>query len=161
MQREGATMRTHRRKVGVIAITAMVGAILATVAAGCGSGTSKGYGGGTGPSTTVAATVKDFTLSLDKTSAAAGSIKFDITNQGPSGHEFVILKTDLAADTLPIKDNTVDTSAPGITSIAEAEGIGTGTSKSLTKGLDAGKYVMICNIAGHYQQGIHTSFVVN
>jgi uncharacterized cupredoxin-like copper-binding protein len=34
-------------------------------------------------------------------------------------------------------------------------------SKSLTKSLDAGNYVMICNIAGHYQQGIHASFVVN
>ena len=155
-------MRIHRPKIGVIAITAMIGAMLATFAAGCGNSSGgKGYGGGTAPSTIVAATVKDFTLSLDKTSAAAGSIQFAIANQGPSGHEFVILKTDLAADKLPIKDNAVDTSAAGVTSIAEAEDIGTGTSKSLTNSLDAGKYVMICNIAGHYQQGIHASFVVN
>jgi uncharacterized cupredoxin-like copper-binding protein len=145
-----------------IAATATLGAILTIVGAGCGSDSKgNGYGSSSAPATTVAATVKDFTLSLDKSSAAAGSIKFDITNQGPSDHEFVILKTDLAADKLPIKDNTVDTSASGVTSIAEAEDIGSGTSKSLTKSLDPGKYVMICNIAGHYQQGIHASFVVN
>src|SRR4249919_281230 len=45
-------------------------------------------------------TVSDFKVEPAETSAAAGELTFDITNDAEQTHEFVIVKTDLAADAL-------------------------------------------------------------
>ena len=69
------------------------------------------------------------------------------------------LQTDLAADQLPTDDNgDVDEEGEGVTLVDEIEDIQGGSSESLTVNLDAGSYVLICNLPGHYQQGMHTSF---
>jgi uncharacterized cupredoxin-like copper-binding protein len=44
--------------------------------------------------------------------------------------------------------------------IGEIESIGAGDIEVLNVMLDAGNYALICNIAGHYEQGMHASFVV-
>src|ERR1051325_1089496 len=58
-----------------------------------------------GGATTVGATEKDFAISLDSANAKAGSLSFNVMNDGPSTHEFVIFKTDLAEDKLPLKSD--------------------------------------------------------
>ena len=83
-------------------------------------------------------------------------------NDGPSTHEFVVFKTDLAEDDLPTtKENgavIVDEDGGGLTLIDEVEDIASGDSQDLTVKLDAGKYVLICNLPTHYQLGMHASF---
>ncbi len=143
----------HRRLV-VASFAAT--AVLAAAAGACGGSSSSAKA-----NTTIHATVKDFALSLEQTSATSGTIKFDVMNQGPSEHEFVILKTDLPEDKLPVKNNQVEDDAQGVKSIAEVEDIGAGKSKSVTKKLEPGKYVLICNIPGHYSAGVHASFSVS
>lgn len=74
-----------------------------------------------------------------------------------------MLQTDLAEDALPTDDNgDVDEAGdPGIELIGEIEDIEGGTSQSLTLGLDAGSYVLICNLPGHYGLGMYTAFTVS
>jgi uncharacterized cupredoxin-like copper-binding protein len=110
----------------------------------------------------IGATEADFTITLDESSAAAGELTFDVTNDAEQTHEFVIFKTDLAEDALPTnEDGTVDEEGEGVELIDEIEDIEAGSTESLTVTLDAGSYVFICNLPGHYAQGMHTSFTAS
>jgi uncharacterized cupredoxin-like copper-binding protein len=106
-------------------------------------------------------TVADFTVEPAETSAAAGELTFDITNDAEQTHEFVIFKTDLAPDALPLNaDGDVDEEGEGVEHIDEIEDITAGSTQSLTVTLDAANYVFICNLPGHYKQGMHAAFTV-
>jgi uncharacterized cupredoxin-like copper-binding protein len=110
----------------------------------------------------VGVTEKDFAISLAQTSAPAGTITFNVANNGPSTHEFVVFKTDLPADQLPTDSKgDVDETAPGVKHIDEIENIAAGTSdNTLAVDLKPGAYVLICNLPGHYKLGMHTAFTV-
>jgi uncharacterized cupredoxin-like copper-binding protein len=124
--------------------------MLGLVAASCGGG------GGIG------ATLADYSITLDESSGDAGDLTFDVTNDAEQTHEFVIFQTDLAEDALPTNDEgDVDEEGDGITLIDEIEDIEAGSDRSLTVSLDAGNYVFICNVPGHYRQGMHTTFTVS
>jgi uncharacterized cupredoxin-like copper-binding protein len=138
-------------------------AALAIVAAACSSSSSSTSAAASSTSSTggstIAATEKDFEISLDPSTASAGEVTFDISNEGPSTHEFVIVQSDLAADKLPVKDGLVSEDA--VTVVDEAEDIAPSTTADLTVDLDAGTYIIICNIVGHYEQGMHTTLTVS
>ena len=107
-------------------------------------------------------TVSDFKVEPAETSAPAGELTFDITNDAEHTHEFVIFKTDLAPDALPVGDDgDVDEEGEGVEHIDEIEDITGGSTQSLTVSLDAGNYVFICNLPGHYEQGMHAAFTVS
>ena len=102
-----------------------------------------------------------YTMLLDRNTAKAGDVTFDVTNQAASEtHEFVIVQTDLAADSLPL-DADGNVPEDQITVVDEVEDIAPGESKSLTVNLPAGHYALICNLPDHYRQGMHADFTVN
>lgn len=119
----------------------------------CG-GDNRGSGGGT----ELGATVRDFGIDLSTSTAPAGGVTFSITNEGPSTHEFEILKTGSAPDQLPVSSGKVETEQLEV--VDEVEDIAPETSTSLSVDLDAGSYVIICNVPGHYEQGMHAAFTV-
>jgi uncharacterized cupredoxin-like copper-binding protein len=139
----------HRTGLGIA-----IAVVLATVATACGGG-DKGKDG---------ATEKDFSITLDESSVAAGSVTFDVTNEGPSTHEFVVFKTDLDPGALPTKEENgvqiVDEAGAGVTHIDEIEDIEKGTTKTLKVDLQAGHYVLLCNLPAHYQSGMHVGLTV-
>jgi len=108
----------------------------------------------------IATTLKDFAISAAPADAAAGDMTFDIKNDGPSDHEMVIIKTDLAADALPT-DNKGEVIEDEVEAIDEVEDVAPGSSVSLSVNLEAGNYVLICNLPGHYAAGMSTAFTVN
>jgi uncharacterized cupredoxin-like copper-binding protein len=109
-------------------------------------------GGDTGG---IDATLDDFTISLEDTSAEPGKVTFNIQNAAGQTHEFVVFDTDLAEDKLPTDENgDVDETGAGVALVDEAEDIESGSDTSLTLDLQAGTYVVICNLPGHYRQGI-------
>ena len=129
-----------------VAAIASVGAL--TMLNGCG-------GGGVG------VTLADYSVTPEESSAPAGEVTFDVSNDAEQTHEFVIFKTDLAEGDLPTnEDGDVDESGEGVELIDEIEDVEAGSSESLTVSLDAGNYVLICNLPGHYRQGMHASFTV-
>jgi uncharacterized cupredoxin-like copper-binding protein len=107
---------------------------------------------------TIVTTEKDFAIGLEESSTPAGSVTFDITNDGPSTHEFVVFKTDLAQDALPVDGSTV--SEDTLDLVDEAEDIAPGVGTSLTVDLEPGAYVVICNVEGHYKAGMHAALTV-
>jgi uncharacterized cupredoxin-like copper-binding protein len=108
----------------------------------------------------ISTTLTDSSVAAAPPSASAGSITFQARNDGTTTHELYVFATDLPADQLPVEDGLVDESADGVEFISEVEDIAPGTSKDLTVELDAGNYVLLCNIAGHYEAGMRTSFDV-
>lgn len=112
----------------------------------------------------VATTEQDFSITLGSSSGPAGSTTFNIANLGPSVHEFVIFKTDLAPDALPLDSagTAVDEEGAGVTHVDEVEDVAAcSTDKSLTVDLEAGSYVLICNITSHYGLGMRAPFTVS
>ena len=110
----------------------------------------------------IGATEADYSITLDESSAPAGEVTFDVTNEAEQPHEFVVFKTDLAEDALPVDaDGNVDEEGDGVELVDELEDIAPGDNPSLTVTLDAASYVVICNLPGHYKQGMHTSFTVS
>jgi uncharacterized cupredoxin-like copper-binding protein len=123
------------------------------------------------PSKDIKATLEEWKITLNPTAGAAGEVTFTISNQGEKDHEFVVVKTDLAADALPTvaegeDAGIVDEEGTGFTPIGEKEDIKAGTDNNvLTLTLDPGHYVIFCNVHDqdlvHYQKGMHTAFSVS
>ncbi|MEK6328795.1 MAG: hypothetical protein AABM66_14915, partial [Actinomycetota bacterium] len=139
-----STTRTHRSRRAQPLILSVIGLF---VIAGCSSpGSSAGTSAAAG--NTVNVTLQEFSVLPDKDEVSAGSITFATTNEGPDDvHEFVVIKTDLAAGDLPVDANgAVDEAGAGMEVIGEIEDIAVDASLSVTLDLTAGSYVLICNI---------------
>ena len=109
----------------------------------------------------VEATEKDFSIALSPGEVPAGDVTFDIKNEGPQTHEFVVFKTDLSPESLPTnEDGTVDQEGKGVTHIDEVEDVVSCSAESLDVSLKAGSYVIICNLPGHYASGMRSAFTV-
>ncbi len=115
-----------------------------------------------GTATSVDATESEFKIDLGATTAPAGPVTFHIKNGGTMVHEFVVMRTDLAANKLPLAAGApeVDEEAAGLTGVDEVEDIAVGSTADLTVDLPAGHYVVICNVPGHYQSGMKVDFTV-
>jgi uncharacterized cupredoxin-like copper-binding protein len=159
-------MASRARGLAVIALLAAV----ALMAAACGDdGNDDGDGGGGGGGgSTVDVTLQEFAVSANPTSVDAGEVTFEITNDGPDDvHEFVVIRTDLGVTELPTDENgAVEEEGEGLEVVDEVEELPVGESESLSVDLDAGNYVLICNIydeeeqEAHYQEGMRTSLTV-
>lgn len=134
-----------------------------TVPAG---GETPGAGGDGG--TTVEVQLKEFEIVLDADSAPAGEVTFRAENIGPDDeHELVIIQSDLEPGALPTDE---DGSVPEdeVDLIDEIEPFAVGETEEITVDLEAGSYVLICNIVeeeegeteSHYQLGMRTAFTV-
>lgn len=110
---------------------------------------------------TVSVSLVEWDVVATPTAATAGSVAFNASNDGSQEHEFVVIATSLPADQLPQDGGSVDETAEDVTVIDEIEPFAPGQSNSLTISLDAGSYVLICNIPGHYDLGMRTAFSVN
>lgn len=145
------------KKLGVLA------SAVALALAACSGGSTT-----TGPTETVAVDISEIDsntmeMTVDPQSVSAGGVEFDVTNSGELVHELVVFKTDLASDELPTNESGSEVSedGAGLTLVDEVEDIGAGESKTLTVTLEPGHYVLICNIKGHYQKGLHADFDVS
>jgi uncharacterized cupredoxin-like copper-binding protein len=128
--------------------------LLALVVTGC--------GGGADDEADLGIDLADFSIALSSDTVAAGDVTVEASNAGPTTHEFEVFTmpegTDL--DTLEVVNDVADTDAAGMTVVDEFEDIVAGTSASLNLTLEPGTYAVICNLPGHYAQGMHASFTV-
>jgi hypothetical protein len=106
--------------------------------------------------------LEDFRVREDAALVPAGTVSFRIRNQGPTSHEFILVRTDRAPDKLPLQSDglTVDEEAPGIKLLDEAEGLDIDDRETMVLDLAAGHYVMYCNLEGHYLGGMYAALTV-
>ena len=106
----------------------------------------------------VVAELADTKITVNVPSVKAGKIKIGVRNLGTMEHSFEVLKTDLPPDKLPVDGASAKAKEDG--KVGEIPSIPAGKSAAVTLDLTPGKYVFICNIAGHYGLGMHTGFTV-
>lgn len=138
---------------------------LVLVPVACGGDDDEGPEASSSAGTTVTAALGqsdagEYTITLDKESVPAGEVTFKIANEGELEHEFEIVQTDVAEGDLPVESGQADVEAEGGEEIDEVEDLASGAEQDLTVDLEAGKYLLICNLPGHYEQGMVTAFTV-
>lgn len=107
-------------------------------------------------------TVRDYSFNLERTEVEAGEVTFRLTNEGSEDHEFAVIRTDLRPDSLPMRDGDwVDEEAPGLTSFGGFDHLLPDRTKELTLTLQAGTYVLLCNMQGHYRRGMYAALAVD
>jgi len=106
----------------------------------------------------VAVHMQDYKVILSVPTMKAGTVKFGIKNEGSMEHSFELIRTDLPFDKLP---TTADAKANEDGLVKQVKSIAVGKVSVVTADLAAGKYVVICNVAGHYQLGMRAALTVN
>ena len=101
--------------------------------------------------------MKEYSVTLSVATVKAGSVKFGIRNLGSMEHQFDLIKTDLAIDKLPI-DSAAKAKEDGL--VKQVKSIGGGKVATISADLAPGRYLVICNIAGHYQLGMRAELRV-
>jgi uncharacterized cupredoxin-like copper-binding protein len=102
--------------------------------------------------------ISDYKIVADHPSIAAGHVVIGIRNHASMLHELMVIKTDLAPDQLPLDSGTAKAKEDG--KVGELLNIASGASRKLVLELPPGNYVLICNIAGHYQLGMRAGLEV-
>jgi len=163
--------------LGAVAATAALVAVLSV--AGCGGGddgdTSStastaaeeeapaSDAGGAGGGKTLEIKMGDYFFSPSAATAKTGKTTIEAPNEGTVEHELVVFKTDMNPANLPTESNGgVDEEK--LDEIAEEQGevadVAAGETKSGNFELTPGKYVIFCNLPGHYAQGMYGSLTV-
>ncbi len=102
----------------------------------------------------------DFYYKPSDVTAKAGSVTITAPNEGGAPHELVIAKTNDDPAKLPtVADGSVDEAQLDIP--GEVEEVEAGATGTATLDLSAAKYVMFCNLPGHYKGGMYGSLTVN
>ena len=99
----------------------------------------------------------EFHIKLSAASAKAGKTTFTVKNAGHLAHQFLVLKTTLAAGKLPLKGTIVNVAKAGKL-IGGITGLKAGASKTITLTLAPGHYVLFCNLPAHYKSGQYAAF---
>src|SRR5689334_3924335 len=141
----------------------MAGALVRTLAAGFLAAAVTGCGAGDRApgAPTLDVTVRDFHIGAPAT-VRPGELRLAVHNQGPDTHEVLVVRAD--GPDLPLRRDgiTVDEEALEAShrEAGEVEGTQPGHTGHGDFDLSPGRYELICNMAGHYRGGMHTTLVV-
>ena len=102
---------------------------------------------------------RDFRIKAPK-EVRAGELRLQVTNEGPDTHELLVVRYDKGR--LPIRSDglTVDEDALAPATAVTVEGSESGHHREARVNLAPGRYVLFCNMAGHYLGGMHATVIV-
>jgi hypothetical protein len=141
----GASRTWHRR--ALVAVPALI-------LAGCGGG-----GGSARNQPVVSVTERDFAIVAPK-ALPAGQVLLRVANKGPVAHELLVVREPAAGlpispDGLTVNEARVERDEVGVLEPADAHAL-----RDLRVSLTPGRYVLFCNMSGHYVGGMHHELVV-
>lgn len=152
----GAEGRGHPRGEGLIlALVRPALLLLALALAACAGGAAPEVDVSKGQ---IRADLREYAMGLTSTTVRSGEVAFVARNVGSTPHELVVIRTDLAADKLPVDQQTQKASEQG--RVDGTNEIAPGKSLNLRVQLPPGHYVVICNVPTHYQLGMRADLTV-
>ena len=109
----------------------------------------------------VGVTERDFHIAATSTSVSAGEVTVRVHNAGPDEHELIVAPVrsaglPLRADGFTVSEEAVQSSEPGSINPQQPGG-----TELLRVHLQRGRYVLFCNMEGHYMAGMHTVLTVH
>ncbi len=100
-------------------------------------------------------------IKLSRTSAPHGVVTFKVTNSSKDTiHEMIVMYLADPSKPLPYLDGEQRVDEDKAGDKGEVSELDPGKSGSLTVPLQPGKYLLICNVPGHYAAGMWTEFDV-
>ncbi len=92
----------------------------------------------------------------------AGDVTFDLNNRGTVPHEFLVVATEKTAaqllESVDATTNRIDEANLDV--VDEQPEYDPGTTATLTVKLPKGHYVVMCNIEGHYKNGMYADLTI-
>jgi uncharacterized cupredoxin-like copper-binding protein len=150
-----ALHRSRRACPRVLALAAAIA--VGALATGCSTTAPESAARGTA----IHVAERDFAITVSAPERVpAGDVALFVENQGPDTHELFVVRSD--GTDLPMRSDgsTVDEEALEPVIVGRHEGAQPGTGEQLQLHLTPGRYVMFCNMAGHYLGGMHADLVV-
>jgi uncharacterized cupredoxin-like copper-binding protein len=128
----------------------------AVILGGCGGSRPAASGG-----TAVAVTERDFHISTTTSTVPAGDVVLRVHNEGPDQHELIVVPErpgglKLRTDGFTVNEEAIQNSEPG--SLVPGQ---PGSTRDLKLNLKPGRYVLFCNMSGHFLGGMHMVLVVS
>jgi uncharacterized cupredoxin-like copper-binding protein len=160
LKTQGETADRRSVQFAQVARTASLALVAAVGAAATALLTSStGVASPLGGSPTVKVVERDFSIRAPQR-IAAGDVRLVVRNAGPNTHELLIVRATrgslpLRSDSLTVNEEAVQHRLAGV-----VEGFGPGNVATLSVHLAPGRYVLLCNMAGHYLGGMHRRLVV-
>ncbi|WP_438748309.1 plastocyanin/azurin family copper-binding protein [Pararhizobium sp. O133] len=101
------------------------------------------------------------TLTLDQATIKAGETTFLVHNDAMSEeHEMVLVKLKSADDKIAVDTAKGRVDESNLNSMGEVAELKPGSDGELKANLVPGSYVLLCNIKGHFQAGMHAMLTV-
>ena len=107
-------------------------------------------------------TLDDFGVVASQKTVPAGVVVLHVTNKGPSTHEINVDLTRYGSGYIPLQRDglTANEDALGLHRINSIEQLNLHQTADLTLNLKPGRYVLWCNLEGHYLGGMYEVFNV-
>ena len=104
----------------------------------------------------------EWKITLSAGTHTAGDVTFDLSNRGTIPHEFIVVATDKTAKELlaDVDEVTNRIDEEKIDVVGEQPEYDAATTNELTLTLPQGHYVVMCNIEGHYKNGMYADLTV-
>jgi len=91
----------------------------------------------------------------------SGKVDVKISDVGVAAHELLVFKSDLAPSAYPTdKAGDIVEDGAGVTLLSDGDNIDPGGTQTRTIDLAPGTYLFVCNIPGHFKQGMFTVVTV-
>jgi uncharacterized cupredoxin-like copper-binding protein len=99
-------------------------------------------------------------IKLSKKTAKAGEVTFQVTNSSKETvHEMLVIPAP-ADGAVPYDEKEAKFDEDKARSLGEVEETDPGKTGKLTLSLKPGKYILTCNVANHFANGMWTTFTV-
>ena len=105
-------------------------------------------------------TERDFSINVGSRQVSPGTVDFRVTNKGPDAHELIVVRTSeselpLRTDGITVSEERLKRSTVGVLEPGQP-----GAVRDLRVRLTKGRYVLLCNMSGHFMGGMHAVVVV-
>jgi uncharacterized cupredoxin-like copper-binding protein len=132
-----------------------VPALAAVLLSGCGAGHTF-----SGAARVVDVTERDFSINVSSRQLSPGTVVFRVANHGPDAHELIVVRDPkpnlpLRADGITVSEERLERSTVGVLEPGTP-----GEVRDLRVRLEKGRYVLFCNMSGHYMGGMHAVVTV-
>ena len=143
-----------RRVSRALTHVAIIAALLFLVS-GCSAGRHRAPAAGT----VLRVTERDFRISARKL-VSSPDVLLVVHNRGPDAHELIVVRARTSH--LPLRPDgvTVDEDALKQATVGVLEPGAPGSVRELLMHLRPGRYMLICNMSGHFLGGMHRELVV-
>ena len=99
------------------------------------------------------------TSNVDK--VKSGKVTFNVVNDSKNlEHEFLVAQLNSSLKNVPFDKSKDIVEESDLKNVRELGDLGPGKSGDMTLDLKPGKYLLFCNIPGHYEAGMHEVLTV-